>query len=201
MGNACCNYTTTGYNTATGIERTSVFTRKATTMKCKACGVDVDVGGVFCHRCGERLDADPNAGDTPTNSQPMANSDAEKSEPATATNAARRAFQPRNPDDDAEDAVWRGGYSAKAMLGSWIGAGLLSIALLVGGILIPPLGLPIALVAILLLWLVLGLTLLYRKWNVNYELTSQPAIPGGRRDEGIWLVGWGVDGGVGGGGC
>ncbi len=146
-------------------------------MKCKACGVDVSEGGVFCHRCGERMDADPNAADTLPENQPASNSAAAKPDPVTATSAARRAFQPRDQGNgDVEDAIWQGGFSAKAMLGSWLGGTLLSIAVLVGGILLPPLGLPIALVVIVLLWLLLGLTLLYRKWSMHYELTSQRFI-------------------------
>jgi uncharacterized membrane protein YdbT with pleckstrin-like domain len=83
---------------------------------------------------------------------------------------ARRASAPI-----AEQELWQGNYSPKAMYGPWIGAALATIAGLVAVLIFMPdgLGWTIFVVAALLLWGALLLTLVYRKFSVKYRVTSQ----------------------------
>lgn len=84
----------------------------------------------------------------------------------------------RPPEDDEEVLLWRGGYSGRAMYGSWMLSGLfsLAVAIVVFGILTKlPLATRLGLFVGIsgLFWLSMGVTLLYRKLSVRYELTSQ----------------------------
>jgi len=82
--------------------------------------------------------------------------------------------------DDQEEQLWEGGYSSKAMVGSWLMAAVVSIVLLVVGFLVAVGTLPLggmigfvvicALIAILWMWLIS--VYLYRRWSVYYELTN-----------------------------
>ena len=58
------------------------------------------------------------------------------------------------------------------MIGSWLGAGLLTVALLIGGVLLP-VALIFVAVALLIVWGGLGLLLVYRLLNVSYELSNR----------------------------
>lgn len=75
--------------------------------------------------------------------------------------------------DDPEEKLWSGDYSAKDMYGSWIIAAVLSItALAVSGIFFLPAILPVIGV-VALVWIGLLFRLMWRKWSVHYELTTQ----------------------------
>ncbi|MBP87344.1 MAG: hypothetical protein CMJ64_11590 [Planctomycetaceae bacterium] len=77
-------------------------------------------------------------------------------------------------DDGSEEEqdLWAGGYSGKAMYGTWVLGGIITVGLGVGAVL----GfLPIA-IAIPVLWIVLGGILAYKKLSVHYELTTQRFI-------------------------
>jgi membrane protein YdbS with pleckstrin-like domain len=82
--------------------------------------------------------------------------------------------------DDSEATLWEGNYSAKAMIGSWLLGIVATVLLLAGGIFLntmfPGIALLVAAGLILLLWIALGLQLLYRKWSVRYQLTNQRFI-------------------------
>lgn len=79
-------------------------------------------------------------------------------------------------DDDAETSLWSGGYSPKAMVGTWVfGAVLTLAALIIVGLYFSSYFLW-ALLAILVLWGLVGLTYAYRRLGVQYELTSQRFI-------------------------
>jgi uncharacterized membrane protein YdbT with pleckstrin-like domain len=73
-------------------------------------------------------------------------------------------------DEDEQD-LWAGGYSGKAMYGTWVLGGLLSVGLVVGMFFFLPLG-----IAIPVIWIILGGILAYKKLSVHYELTSQRFI-------------------------
>ncbi len=74
--------------------------------------------------------------------------------------------------EDVEQDLWAGGYSAKAMYGTWILGVLVTVGLLAGTFLaFPPIGF-----AIPVLWVFLLLTLAYKKLSVSYELTTQRFI-------------------------
>jgi len=125
-------------------------------MHCPACQADVLDDAKFCPQCGERLDPDGvehPAAPVPTPLQRM--------RPAGSSG-----------DEPAEELLWTGGYSGKAMVGTWIGAGFLSVFLLIVGAFFPVVLLGMA-ALLLLAWCGIGLLLAYRKLNVNYELTTQ----------------------------
>jgi membrane protein YdbS with pleckstrin-like domain len=129
-----------------------------------------------------------NTPQNPPQSNPdRANSPASSDQPAigapvgeSASDRFRQATQPRPPDaKDKEEDLWVGGFSGKAMLGSWLLAGLVTVALLVGVLLFGPgntyLWLAWVCIAVLV-WGGLGLLLLYRKITVRYHLTTQRFI-------------------------
>lgn len=84
--------------------------------------------------------------------------------------------------DEPEEQLWSGGYSAKAMYGSWMLAGVATVALaivcfaLLGQTLAAGQSGLLFLGVSVLLWGGLGLLLAYRKLSVYYELTSQRFI-------------------------
>ena len=122
-------------------------------MQCNKCGNEAPAGGVFCPKCGTRLGAGAAADDAPTGTQRVV--------------AASRG-RGGTPN---EEEIWSGAYSAKAMVGSFVAAGMLT---LLGAVL--ALFLPAALVAIvpaaLLVWCGLGLLYLYRRMTVRYRLST-----------------------------
>ena len=140
-------------------------------MKCPACGSKLDENSRFCHLCGEPIKAGAASKD-PAKQKPVAD------RPAAET-PADRIRGAISPADDPEDDCWEGGYSAKAMIGSWIGAAAISIALVVGVAMFASdkkVVWYIVLIAIGCMWTFLLFRLVYRKLNVQYELTSQRFI-------------------------
>jgi uncharacterized membrane protein YdbT with pleckstrin-like domain len=72
----------------------------------------------------------------------------------------------------AEDDIWVGSYSPKAMIGQAVGLALLTV---VGGIAATfagPAGWAVFVVAAIVLWGVLALVVLYRRLTVRYRLTT-----------------------------
>jgi len=77
--------------------------------------------------------------------------------------------------DTKEETLWSGGYSAKAMYGTWLVLFLLTVVLIVPMFLQPDW--TIVLFALIgLAWVGVGLLLAYRKLAVSYELTTQRFI-------------------------
>lgn len=79
--------------------------------------------------------------------------------------------------DDVETDLWQGGYSSKAMLGTWVAVGLLTILGLIAGIMLPqinaaPLGWPILIGVLVLAWVIAGLRFVYRRLSIKYRLTT-----------------------------
>jgi membrane protein YdbS with pleckstrin-like domain len=127
-------------------------------MNCPACSTEVPAGSTFCPKCGHRLDGTP-----PTAAQP------------TAADRIRAAKGSGAPVDVTEQQLWHGTFSPKAMIGSWLLAGVLTAAAVALCIFIPPVW--IAAVALVpLLWLSLGAYLLYERLSVDYTLTTQRLI-------------------------
>ena len=77
----------------------------------------------------------------------------------------------RDPDMK-EEKLWSGGYSAKAMYGTWLGVVLLSVLLIVATVFQPDWWV-IFIPVIALAWLAVSVVLAYRKLAVSYELTTQ----------------------------
>lgn len=141
-------------------------------MRCPACGVEVVEQAVYCHKCGERVLP---AGDEPSGDFRTANGSAP--EPGDVFNRAAAAC--RDSANQPEEELWRGGFSSKAMIGAWVTSGLVSLALLVGGVLWAPrtaVWWLVLLVLMILPWLYYFSVLCYRRMSVHYLLTTQRFI-------------------------
>lgn len=113
---------------------------------------------MFCPQCGARLDSrgeEPAGGPPPTPRERF---------------TQRLAGRPET--NDSEEELWEGGYSPKAMIGTYLLAALLTIALLVVAVIMPPAWLGVAPV-VLVMWLGIGLTVAYRRMEISYRLTNQ----------------------------
>jgi membrane protein YdbS with pleckstrin-like domain len=119
-------------------------------MKCAACQREVPDGSAFCPGCGAAM-----TGDAPTLASRM----------KSAVN--------RNPGNQpAEDDLWVGTYSPKAMAGPAIGLAILTVIAIVVGTFVPPIGWMVAGIGAVVAWLVLAFVVLYRQKTVNYRLTT-----------------------------
>lgn len=139
-------------------------------MRCPACGAEVVEQAVYCHKCGERLDA---TGDAPAPA-PAASDESRSPGADFVQNAA--AAGDRNTEPEKE--VWRGGFSPKAMIGGWALSALITVILLTIGIVWVHDGWYwMILVAIMLLpWIYHIAILGYRRLSVHYLLTTQRFI-------------------------
>jgi membrane protein YdbS with pleckstrin-like domain len=85
------------------------------------------------------------------------------------------ARQSGTSDHEVEECVWNGGYSPKAMIGTWLLIGFVSVVVLIAAF-ASPLTIPLAILSMLVIWGIGGLMYLYRRLNVRYELTNQRFI-------------------------
>ncbi len=130
-------------------------------MNCPSCSVILPEDAIFCHQCGEPTGQDeaPSAG-----------------LPSPPRISPRDHLQGRSAfPDQAEELLWAGGYSAKAMVGNWILAVVVSLVLLVAAVRLAgtEFAIPVILGIFVLLWGYLGLLVFYRKLDVDYQLTTQ----------------------------
>ncbi|MEQ8785050.1 MAG: PH domain-containing protein [Pirellulaceae bacterium] len=147
-------------------------------MICDNCQADIPDDSVYCPKCGDRMDRrlSPEA-------FPPAGVKEEAKAPAEGGPERLRdkLNQNRGDGEETEEELWEGGYSPKAMIGHWIGAGLLTVLLVVGMLAIPGMAaIPFAwiglVVVLVLLWAGVGVLLLLRRLSVYYQLTSQRFI-------------------------
>jgi uncharacterized membrane protein YdbT with pleckstrin-like domain len=136
-------------------------------MLCPHCNTELVRDALFCHHCGERLDGHSRADASLSDTERLK----ELAGAATATGAA----------DDPMRELWRGGYSTQAMLPTWVVTGLITLAVLIGAIVLSTktsLGKwwLVLLAALAILWLYQAASLFYRRWNVRYVLTPQRFI-------------------------
>jgi membrane protein YdbS with pleckstrin-like domain len=138
-------------------------------MNCTQCGAETSIESVYCPKCGHRLDSSSDepktAGQTPEVEQP--NSPAEQ---------FRERLSPGGPTrDDPETDIWEGGYSPKAMIGTWVGIALVTLIGLIVVATYSKTGTwwTIFLLTAVVLWGGGFLCLMYRKWSAHYRLTSQ----------------------------
>jgi len=131
--------------------------------------------------------ADPNSASSPATADGDRDPGATASRDAAAENS--RSLSPRErfeqekqryasgtADDDEERTLWTGGYSPRAMVGTWILLAALSIAGVIAAVLIEPLPIGITLIVLVVLWLLGGLYYAKQRLGVQYELTSQRFI-------------------------
>ena len=136
-------------------------------MICPSCGVDLPGDAVYCHKCGERTDRRSAAESATTDQR-----DGDKGQAPAQTAPKERLAKPQTDDDVAERILWSGGYSPKAMIGSWFAMGLLTVVLIVAGVMFPVAFVFIA-IGLFVVWIGLGLLLAYRMLNVSYQLSNQ----------------------------
>lgn len=79
-------------------------------------------------------------------------------------------------DYDAEENLWTGGYSPRAMFGTWALMGLVTLALLAGAVMIEQLSWTLAIGLIILMWLLAICLYASRRLGVHYQLTTQRFI-------------------------
>ena len=134
-------------------------------MKCPACRAEVPGTAAFCPACGAQV-----AGDAKRDS-----SAGSKTAPPVPEGASRPRLAPRGAADTPEQDLWQGGYSPKAMLGTWVVSGLITIACLIAPFLIASgSGWWLASFGIIALaWIIPALVLLYRRIGINYRVTNQ----------------------------
>ncbi len=111
--------------------------------------------------------------------------DGQKTTPPPTQNAADKFreqiqnTQEMVDDYEPEEELWNGGYSAKAMVGTWLLIAILSVATLILPHLVQIFGfltfLP-SLGVIFLVWVVGAVVYGWRRFGVHYELTSQRFI-------------------------
>ncbi len=131
-------------------------------MRCPRCSADVPSDGAFCHVCGEHLaENDPHK--TPST----------HATPASALRDRGRSTVDMQEDEERE--LWRGSFSAKALIHYWIVAVGLSVVLPVGAAraAVDTQAWLLLAAALLSMWGVLAIVVVYRKLNVSYELTNQ----------------------------
>ena len=139
-------------------------------MHCHKCGAKVGDDARFCQRCGAPLEAAntedgqpvpvSTAGDPTAPNQRLAPQENRTEAPAS---------------DDAEQEVWEGGYSPRAMAGPTVAMLLLTLIALVGAVYIGVEGTVWAVLSAVIVigWLGLYLVLLYRRMRVQYFLSTQ----------------------------
>jgi membrane protein YdbS with pleckstrin-like domain len=131
-------------------------------MNCESCGATVADDSAFCPRCGAQLD----------NGEAASPEGAIDEQRAPGANRLRPAGSRSSGNSPAEEELWTGTYSPKAMVGPAVALGVLTVvALVVAGMAFPPALIFVGLGAIVL-WAILGLVLLYRRMTVRYRLTT-----------------------------
>jgi uncharacterized membrane protein YdbT with pleckstrin-like domain len=93
---------------------------------------------------------------------------------------AAAKLEAANASASPERSLWKGGYSPKAMYGAWLTSAAISIAAIVLVVLLGKGSEPtvwyIVGAGILLLWMFVIATYLYRRLGMHYELTTQRFI-------------------------
>jgi uncharacterized membrane protein YdbT with pleckstrin-like domain len=91
------------------------------------------------------------------------------------TAAAAFATTPAKPvAPEAEQQLWQGGYSPKAMYGSWLLAGIVTIVAALASILAPnPAVWLVAAVVVPVLWIVFLAKFIVKRLSIHYTLTNQ----------------------------
>lgn len=125
-------------------------------MQCKKCSGEAPAGSVFCPTCGARLDG---AAEAATDDAPIG------MQRVVAASRGRGGSQ-------VEEEIWSGAYSAKAMAGTFLAVGVLSV---LAAVLAALGGLPggvVFVVGAIVVWGGLGLLYLYRRLTVRYRLST-----------------------------
>ena len=132
-------------------------------MTCKQCGADAVKDAVFCHKCGAPVGNAARVGNVTRD--------------LTAKQRFAAALSRSDDDDDdsPEQVLWQGKFSHRAMIGSWLTAGVFTIALITLAIVagFPTTGWLGVAAVLAVVWIGLLLLLLYRQVSIHYYLTSE----------------------------
>jgi membrane protein YdbS with pleckstrin-like domain len=77
---------------------------------------------------------------------------------------------------DKEESLWTGGYSPKAMLGTWLAVAIATVGIIAAALLYQMPTTPIAAGIIVGLWVIVTCIYAYRRLAFHYELTTQRFI-------------------------
>lgn len=125
-------------------------------MKCQGCGAEVADDAAFCPACGQSLKGAP--------------------VPAGSAAASLRSVADKaGAAADTEEELWSGGFSPKAMVGTWLACVVLTLGLAILAFLLSVTGIGAVVVSTLicLLWVYAAGAYVYRRLGVEYRLTSQ----------------------------
>jgi membrane protein YdbS with pleckstrin-like domain len=138
-------------------------------MNCPTCNATVPDAAAFCPQCGGRM-----KGGVPANSAAAQTVDPTAAPPQGLRSPVNPAGG-RTTRDVPEEELWQGGYSPKAMYGSWLGAAVATVAGLAAVLLLSnnAMGWMIFGAGAAVVWLFLFGTLLYRRFSDRYRLTNQ----------------------------
>lgn len=126
-------------------------------MECPHCGEHTSQQARFCPQCGGALSA------------------ASGIAAATSPQELRTAANRSTDDPVPEQSLWQGSYSKYAMIGSWVGAGLVSLASIIVGLFggLTGSGWLAVIGANAAIWLALVARYFYLRFSRHYTLTSQ----------------------------
>lgn len=122
-------------------------------MKCPKCSAETDDKSQFCSKCGKSL-----------------------SDEAGSAERFKQSLTSRSGAANvAEEDVWQGTFSPKALYGTWLlCAGLTLAAIGLGAMfIVVPVAWVALVVGLVVLWLYPIATLLYQRLSVHYRLTNQ----------------------------
>jgi membrane protein YdbS with pleckstrin-like domain len=125
--------------------------RPARIMLCPTCKTTAPDDSAFCPKCGQRLVSD-----------------------GITLSAERLKAGARPAATEPEQQLWHGSYSAKAMYGSWLLAGVATLMAVVVSIFVPtPVTWLVAGVIVAALWVVSLAYYMIERLSIDYTLTTQ----------------------------
>ncbi|MEK6246591.1 MAG: PH domain-containing protein, partial [Planctomycetales bacterium] len=150
-------------------------------MNCPKCDTELPFNAHFCHRCGASLEEPGEEGASFEASQDATKQSGKGSEEmSAASDRPRDKFKPTGADgeEDREIDLWRGGYSPKAMIPCWLGAGLLTVVAIVVAFSVGATRFwwLVIIGSLFLIGIFLFLRLAFLKINYRYHLTNQRFI-------------------------
>ncbi len=128
-------------------------------MHCKECGGNTPDGSLFCPKCGARLEGGADGSD-------MVNNEGPSNMQRVVAAGRGRGGTP------AEEDLWSGTYSAKAMVGSFFTAGVLTLLAAILAALVGPLAWVAFGIGAIVVWCGLILLYFYRRMTVRYRLST-----------------------------
>ncbi len=132
-------------------------------MLCTACGSEAPDDATYCAKCGRPLSGQEEV------ERPAAKPSSSIAE------RLKGAVSASQDDEEEERDLWQGGYSGKAMIGTWLLCAVSSLLLIVATVFFPQAWVGL-IPLIFVVWIIATLVLIYRKLSVHYALTSQRFI-------------------------